>query len=84
MSDTWFFEITPSGLGYRGAAHNVHGERISRVVWRMGIYPDEIGFWRPTERWAHRALLRKVRLRRRAADRALTRDARARVYPVVL
>lgn len=80
MSDTWFFEITPTRLGWTGLARTVDGRLAGRRTHARNGMVVTVPLWRLTEAGAHRALLREIRRLRRE----IARDARARVYPVRL
>ena len=78
--EVWWIEVKPTRWGWEGIAKSNHDRILGGTFDGWGGMP----MWRPTERWAHRAVLRVVR--QHVANQA--REARAedetRVYPVTL
>lgn len=73
--EAWWIEVTPTRWGYEAIAKSNHDRVLGGTFDGWGGAP----MWRPSERWAHRAVLRVVRNFLADEERE---EAEARVYPV--
>lgn len=78
--EAWWIEVKPTRWGYEAIAKSNHDRRLGGSFDGWGGMP----MWRPTERWAHRAVLRVVRQYVANQAREVRAEDETRVYPVTL
>lgn len=85
--EVWTIEVAPARIGATARAYSTSDDfDFPRMLWSTpvafgighGSRPSSI--WRPTERWARRAVESMLRKALRAERRARERDDAARVY----
>lgn len=72
--EVWWIEVKPTRFGFEAIGKSSH-DRFPGATFGMPM-------WRPTERWAHRAVLRVIRAHLRDQARAERAEEHTRVYPV--
>lgn len=82
--ETWTIEVAPARIGATACAYS--DAYWTRCLWSgvasygLSSHVSASHIWRPTERWARRAVESMLRKALRAERRAQERDDAARVY----
>ena len=76
--EAWWIEVKPTRFGFEAIGRSSHDRFLGASFDGYGGMP----MWRPTERWAHRAVLRVIRAYLREQARAERAEEHTRVYPV--
>ncbi len=76
--EAWWIEVKPTRFGFEAIGKSSHDRFLGATFDGYGGMP----MWRPTERWAHRAVLRVIRAYLRDQARAERAEEHTRVYPV--